>query len=104
MYAVIEAGGQQFRVESNSRLNMDLLPGEVGSEVEFKNVLLVRNGDKTVVGKPYIQNAAVKAEIVEHKKDRKVLVFHKIPKGAAKKIRGHRQPYTVVRIKEIIGG
>jgi large subunit ribosomal protein L21 len=104
MYAVIRAGGRQFRVENNEEVRVDLLDADTGNEVEFKDVLLINDGEKTVVGKPFVKDALVKADVVRHLKDKKVLVFHKLPRKSSKKLRGHRQPYTVVKIKEIIGG
>lgn len=104
MFAVIKSGGQQFRVENESVLQVDLIGGEVGSEVEFSEVLMVGDGDNTVVGTPYVKDARVKAQIVEHRKGPKVLVFHKLPRKSSRKLRGHRQPYTVLRVTQVIGG
>lgn len=104
MFAVIRAGGQQYRVENESLLQVDLMDGEIGSEVEFADVLMVGDGDRTVIGTPYVKDARVKAEIVEHRKGPKVLVFHKLPRKSSRKLRGHRQHYTVVKVTQVIGG
>ncbi|MGW8271969.1 MAG: 50S ribosomal protein L21 [Thermodesulfovibrionales bacterium] len=104
MFAVIRAGGQQYRVENESLLQVDLMDGEIGSEVEFSDVLIVGDGDRTVIGTPYVKDARVKAEIVEHRKGPKVLVFHKLPRKSSRKLRGHRQHYTVVKVTQVIGG
>lgn len=104
MFAVIKAGGQQFRVEDDSVLHVDLMSGEVGSQVEFADVLMVGDGDQTVIGTPYVKDARVTAEIVEHIKGPKVLVFHKLPRKSSRKLRGHRQRYTVLRVTKVIGG
>jgi len=104
MYAVIKTGGQQLRVETEKEFCINLIDAEQGSEVEFKDVLLVSDKDSTKVGAPFVSGASVKGEVVRHIKDRKVTVFHKLMRKDSKKLRGHRQPYTVVRIKEIIGG
>jgi len=104
MFAVIRAGGQQYRVENESLLQVDLMDGEIGSEVEFSDVLMVGDGDRTVIGTPYVKDARVKAEIVEHRKGPKVLVFHKLPRKSSRKLRGHRQHYTVVKVTQVIGG
>lgn len=104
MYAVIKTGGQQFRAETNKELRINLIDAEQGTEVEFKEVLLVSDKDSTKVGAPFVSGAMVKGEVVRHMKDRKVTVFHKLMRKDSKKLRGHRQPYTVIKIKEIIGG
>ncbi len=105
MYAVINAGGKQHRVEAGSRVVIDRVEAESGSELEFREVLLVSDGDKTEIGSPYVENAVVRAEVEDQIRDRKVLVFHKKPRKGFKRLRGHRQPYTVARVKDIsLGG
>lgn len=105
MYAVIKAGGKQLKVETDAQLKVDLLNAEPGSEIEFSDVLMVADNDETKVGTPYIDKAVVKAEVLDHVRDKKVLVFKKLPRKGFKRLRGHRQPYTVVKIKEInVGG
>jgi large subunit ribosomal protein L21 len=105
MYAVIKAGGKQLKVEADAKLKVDLLDAEPGSEIEFSDVLMVADNDETKVGTPYVDKAVVKAEVLDHVKDKKVLVFKKLPRKGFKRLRGHRQPYTLVKIKEIkVGG
>ncbi|GBD99834.1 50S ribosomal protein L21 [bacterium BMS3Abin07] len=101
MYAIIRTGGHQFRVKSDEKLKVDLLEAEKGSEVEFRDVLMVSDDDRTEVGVPFIEKAVVKAEVIDHVKDKKVSVFKKKPRKGFKRMRGHRQPYTVVKIREI---
>jgi large subunit ribosomal protein L21 len=105
MYAVIKAGGKQLKVETDAQLKVDLLNVEPGSEIEFSDVLMVADNDETRIGTPYVDKAVVKAEVLDHVKDKKVLVFKKLPRKGFKRLRGHRQPYTLVKIKEInVGG
>jgi len=104
MYAVIKTGGKQYRVENGSRLRIDLLDAEKGSEIEIRDVLMVADSDRVEVGTPYVENAVVKAEVLDHTRDRKILVFRKLPRKGFKRLKGHRQNYTVVRIKEISFG
>ncbi len=105
MYAVIKAGGKQLKVEADAQLKVDLLDAEPGSEIEFSDVLMVADNDETRIGTPYVDKASVKAEVLDHVKDRKILVFRKLPRKGFKRLRGHRQPYTLVKIKEInVGG
>lgn len=104
MYAVIKAGGKQFKVTADSELKVDLIDGNVGGQVEFKDVLMVSDDKGTRVGTPLVDKAVVKAEIMGHVKDKKVLVFKKLPRKGFQKLRGHRQPYSLVKIKEIKAG
>jgi large subunit ribosomal protein L21 len=104
MYAVVESCGSQMRVASGDSVVVDMNMGDVGGEVVFDKVLMLSDDGKTVVGKPYVSGASVKAEIVKTGKSRKVLVFRSQPKKADNKLRGHRQDITTLKIKEIIGG
>ena len=102
MYAIIETGGKQYRVEPDEELKVEKLKGRgVGEDVKFDRVLLVNDDGEVDVGKPYIDDAAVEGEIVEKDKEEKVTVFtYKKRKGQRKKL-GHRQPYMKVRIDSI---
>lgn len=103
MYAIVEAAGKQIRVSSGQRIKIDI-KGEVNSEIILDKVLMISSDNKTTYGKPYIDGACVKAEIVAQGKMPKVLVFGPAPKKACRRLRGHRQPYKTIEIKEIIGG
>ncbi|UCG79020.1 MAG: 50S ribosomal protein L21 [Nitrospirota bacterium] len=104
MYAVIQTGGKQFRVEKDAKLKVDPIDADPGSEVKFENVLVVSGDKETKIGDPFIAKAVVTAEVLGSSKDDKVMVFKKRPRKGHKKLRGHRQPYTTVKIKDIIGG
>ena len=100
MYAVVETGGKQYRVQAGQTVRVEKLEGELGSKVKLDKVLMV-SGDKTKVGAPYLKNASVEAEIVEQHRTRKVMVFkYKRRKGYRVK-RGHRQHYTGLKITDI---
>jgi large subunit ribosomal protein L21 len=102
MYAVIAAGGKQYRVEEGDVLRIEKVNGNVGDEFSFERVLLVADGENLTVGRPVVENAVVKAHIVEQDKNRKVIVFKfKRRKGYRRK-QGHRQPYTAVKIDNIV--
>ncbi len=102
MYAVIVAGGKQYRVAPGDRIKVDTLAGEVGSEVEFDRVLaVVRDSDELVLGADLGQ-ARVKATIEAHDRGEKVLVFKFKRKKQYKRTIGHRQNYTQVRVGEIL--
>jgi large subunit ribosomal protein L21 len=104
MYAVIKTGGKQYRVDTDAELKIDLISGDVGSQVEFKDVLVVSDDSGTTIGTPVVDKAVVKAEILAHVKDKKVLVFHKRPRKGFKRLRGHRQQYSLIKVKEIKAG
>tara|TARA_B100001250_G_scaffold231723_1_gene198949 strand:- start:3859 stop:4176 length:318 start_codon:yes stop_codon:yes gene_type:complete len=101
MYAVIEAGGKQHKVELGQVLEVDLMQEESGADHAFENVMLYVDGDDVQIGQPYIENAKVVAEIVEEVKGKKVSILRfRRRKHSMRKI-GHRQIYTQIKIKEI---
>lgn len=102
MYAIVEIGGHQYKVEKDQRLFVNRLSGSEGDKVQFDNVLLIDNKGKVNVGAPIISGAAVEAKIVEHLKADKVIVFKKKRRKGYKKKNGHRQFITSVEISKII--
>ncbi len=104
MYAIIETGGEQLRVSAGDVVSVEKIAGEANTEITLDKVLMIEKDGKAVFGKPYVQGATVKAEIVATSKTDKVLVLKHQPKKATKKIAGHRQYFTTLKIKEIIGG
>ena len=97
MYAVIKTGGKQYRVAEGDKLRVEKLPGDVGAEVTFEEVLML-GGDKVSVGTPLVSGASVKAKIVAQDRAKKVIVFkYKRRKGYRRKY-GHRQPFTEIQI------
>ncbi len=104
MYAIIETGGEQLRVTAGDVVSVEKVIGDANAEITLDKVLMIEKDGKAVFGKPYIQGVTVKAEIVKTAKEPKVLVFKHQSKKATKKIMGHRQFFTTLKIKEIIGG
>ncbi len=103
MYAVIETGGKQYRVQEGDVVFVEKLDIEAGEKVDFSNVLVVANDNDVKFGKPFVDGAKVEATVVEEGKGKKVIVFkYKAKKGFRKK-QGHRQPYTKVKIDKIVG-
>lgn len=101
MYAVIATGGKQYRVSVGDEIFVEKLAGEAGEAVNFSEVLMVSDDNGTKVGTPTLDGAAVEAEIVKQGKQKKIIVFkYKAKKGFRRK-KGHRQPYTRVRINAI---
>ena len=101
MYAVISTGGKQYRISEGDVLRVEKLPGEVGSDVTF-DVLLLAGDDAPKIGQPLVNGAKVVGKIVAQKKQRRVVHFRKEKEGWTRR-RGHRQPYTEVKITSISG-
>ena len=104
MYAVIKSGGKQYRVESGAKLRLERLAAEVGAAVSFDQVLLVGDGDGVKLGAPLVSGAKVNATIVSQGRADKVRIFKLRRRKNSKKTQGHRQPYTEVRINDIVQG
>ena len=104
MYAVIETGGQQMKVVPGETIKVNKLASESGAEISIDKVLFVSRDSGVEVGKPYVQNASVKAEVIGDKRDRTVLVYKQKPRKGYRKLNGHRQSFTVLKIKDIVIG
>ena len=102
MYAIVRSGGRQYRAEPGRLLTLDYHLAEPGSQVELGEVLLVADGDQVKVGAPTVPGARVLAEVVEHGRHKKILVFKYKPKVRYRKKTGHRQPFTRLRVREIV--
>lgn len=101
MYAVLESGGKQYRVSAGDTLEVERIAAEAGQSVRLDRVLLVNNDGKVSVGSPLVAGAAVTADVVEHiRGDKKIIWKMRRRKGYHKK-QGHRQELTVLKIKEI---
>lgn len=100
MYAIIESYGKQICVEEGSKIFIAKVDAEVGSEVSFDKVFMI-GGDSTTIGTPYIKNAKVTGTVIEHGRDKKILVFKKWRRNDSRKLQGHRQDYTAVKITAI---
>ncbi len=101
MYAIVEIGGQQFKVQKEQKLFVNLLENEAGSDLEIDKVMLVADGDNIQVGAPVVDGAKVKARVLEHVKADKILVFKKKRRKGYQKMNGHRQPMTQIQIEDI---
>lgn len=102
MYAIIRAGGRQYRAEVGAEIDVERLPYEVGDTFEIDEVLLLADGDKATIGTPLVEGAKVKLTVVDQYRDRKILVWKYRPKTRYRKLKGHRQYYTRLRVEEII--
>jgi large subunit ribosomal protein L21 len=105
MYAVIETGGKQYRVEIGTELEVELLDAEPGKTITIERVLLVADGDESTIGRPLIVDAAVSAEVLDQTRGPKLISFKYRPKARSRVKKGHRQELTVLRIADItVGG
>ena len=101
MYAVIETGGKQYKVNEGDIVFIEKLEAEEGSSVTFDKVLAVANGSDLKVGAPYLEGASVTANVVKNGKSKKIRVYKMKPKKGYRRTQGHRQPYTKVEITKI---
>ncbi len=100
-YAVIETGGKQYRVSVGDTLRVEKLSADPNEKVEFDQVLLIKSGGRLTVGNPVIDGAKVIADVVSEGKGDKVIVFKYKPRVNYRKLRGHRQHFSEVRIDRI---
>lgn len=100
MYAVIETGGKQLKVEAGDTIFVEKLDVEEGTEYTFDKVLFV-GGESTKIGVPYVEGATVTADVVAQGKEKKVTVYKYEPKKHYHKKQGHRQPFTKLTVKAI---
>ena len=101
MYAVIETGGKQYRVELGSELAVERLDAAPGETINFDRVLLVADGDAAQIGTPVVADALVTGEVVRQDRGEKVIVFKYRPKARHRTKKGHRQEQTVIRVADI---
>ena len=101
MYAIIETGGQQYRVAQGDMVRVEKVDVDAGSVIAFDKVLLVANGDTTTVGKPLVAGAVVRGEVVDQTRGDKVEILKFKRRKHHMKHMGHRQYYTDVKITEI---
>ena len=101
MYAIVELGGRQWRVEAGSRLELNHLPLDIGATHAVDRVLLAHDGARVQVGRPYLEGAAVICEVLEHRLGPKRISYHYRRRENWRKTVGHRQPLTRVVVKEL---
>ncbi|MDQ0326428.1 large subunit ribosomal protein L21 [Rhodopseudomonas julia] len=102
MFAVIKTGGKQYRVAADTLLEVEKLAGDAGDTVTFEEVLMVGGEGDPKIGSPFVGGAAVTAEIVEHTRGRKVIIFKKRRRQNSRRKNGHRQDYTLIRVTDIL--
>ncbi len=101
MYAVVNTGGKQYKVQQGEVLKVEKIPGDVGSPVTFDRVLMVSDGENVSIGQPVLEDVAVEGHIVEQGKAKKILVFKYKKRKRYRRKQGHRQEFTAVKIDSI---
>src|SRR5438093_10095903 len=104
MYAVIETGAKQYRVEVGTELEVELLDVEPGKTITIDRVLLVADGDDSTIGRPLVSDASVSAEVVNQTRGPKLISFKYRPKARSRVKKGHRQELTLLRVADITIG
>ena len=102
MYAIVEIGGKQIKVEKDQKVYVNRLKGKEGSKITFDNILMLDNSGKVLLGNPSVKGAAVEAKILKHLKDDKVIVFKKKRRKGYKVKNGHRQQLTEIMVEKIL--
>ena len=102
MFVVIKNGGKQYKVQTGDIIKLDYLGQDKGKTLSLKEVLVCNVDNKDYIGSPYLNNVEVKIEILENKKDKKVLVFKKRRRHNSRRLNGHRQSLSVVKINDIL--
>ena len=101
MYAVVQTGGKQYRVSKGDIINVEKLNVEAGSRVVLDEVIAL-GGEKTVVGKPFVEGASIDCRVIENGKGKKVIIYKYKAKKDYRKKQGHRQPYTQLEVLDIL--
>lgn len=101
MYAIIETGGKQYRVQEGDMLNVEKLPAENGESVEIDKVLAVVDGEEIKIGTPLVQGAKVVLKVLRNGRDKKIIVFKYKAKKNYRRKQGHRQPFSRVLVEKI---
>ena len=101
MYAIIRAGGKQYKISPGDTIRVEKIPGQAGETVEMKDVLFYAEGENVLTGKPFLPNVKVLGEILTQHRAKKVIIFKKKRRKGYSKKTGHRQPFTSLKIKEI---
>lgn len=103
MYAVVQLAGKQFMMRPDERIKIPLIDAEPGSVIKCEEVLVYSDGKDVRIGRPHLDGISVTAEVLEHGRDRKITIFKMKRRKGYRRKKGHRQEYTILRVKEISG-
>ena len=101
MFAIVNISGKQYRVEKGDQIKVALLETESGKKVKFENVLLTDDGKKVTIGNPVVSGATVSGTVINHGRDRKIIVFKKKRRKGYRRKNGHRQDFSLIQIDSI---
>ncbi|MCD8024026.1 MAG: 50S ribosomal protein L21 [Candidatus Gastranaerophilales bacterium] len=101
MYAIVETGGKQYKLEEGRYVDVELLENSVDEKIVFDRIVMLVNGKKSKVGQPYVEGATVDGTIIKHDKAKKIIVFKQRPKKGYRRKQGHRQQFTRVMVSKI---
>lgn len=104
MYAIVKTGGKQYKAEADEVLIVEKIEGEPGAKIDLDEVVMVCADGKVKLGSPFVKGAKVRTEIVRQGKGPKINGFNYKPKKNERKRWGHRQPQTILRVLEVLGG
>ncbi len=102
MFVIFKNGGKQYKVQAGDIIKLENQGIEKGQELSIKKVIACNHDNKDLIGKPYLDNIEVKAEVLENKKNKKILVFKKRRRHNSRRLNGHRQLITVVKVNDIV--
>ncbi len=101
MYVIFQTGGKQYRAGIGDVLRVEKLPGDVGDIIALDKILMAVRAEEVMIGQPYLPGVQVQGQILRQGKAKKILVFKKKRRKNYRRLRGHRQPFTALQIKEI---
>ena len=101
MFAIVNISGKQYRVEKGDQIKVALLETESGKKVKFENVLLTDDGKKVTIGNPVVSGATVSGTVINHGRDRKIIVFKKKRRKGYRRKNGHRQDFSLIQIDSV---
>ena len=101
MYAIVNILGKQFKAEEGKKASVPKIKGEIGDKITFDKILLIQDGDSTLVGNPILSGASISAHLVEHKRRKKILVYKKKRRKGFQRKNGHRQWYSEIKFAKI---
>ncbi|MDG2398735.1 MAG: 50S ribosomal protein L21 [Candidatus Marinimicrobia bacterium] len=101
MFAIVNISGKQYRVEKGDQIKVALIETEAGKKVKFENVLLIDDGKKVTIGNPVVSGATVSGTVINHGRDRKVIVFKKKRRKGYRRKNGHRQDFSLIQIDSV---
>jgi len=101
MYAVVSSGGKQYKVHEGEILRVEKISGNIGDKVSFDKILMYSDGENVRIGRPVLDDVTVRGQIVEHGKNKKIIVFKYKRRKRYRRKQGHRQQYTAIKIENI---